>query len=113
MPSSFGKLATVSASTKRAPAISGGKRGTPTTNLTGLSVTPLDPVDPELRERLALETSHELLQTFVEDATNATIDIAEGDLLTVGGTDYPIRSVAEWTYSDGVYYHLILEDLKR
>lgn len=111
--SAFSDMASVSASTKRAPAISGGKRGTPATNLTGLKVTPLDPVDPELKERLNLQTEHELLQTFVEDVDSATIDIKEGDFLTVSSVDYPIRSVAEWTYEDGVYYRLILEDLKR
>lgn len=111
--SSFPEFATVSANTKRAPAISGGKRGTPTANLTSLNITPLDPVDPELRERLNLKAEHELLQTFIEDADDATIDILEGDLLTVAGTDYPIRSVAEWTWEDGVYYRLVVEDLKR
>lgn len=63
----FQSMATLSASTKRAPTISGGKRGEPAANLTGLSCTPLDPVDPELRDTLHLETPHELLQTFLSD----------------------------------------------
>jgi len=75
------RLTTVTASTKRTPAISGGKRGAAETNVTSLKCTPLDPVDPGLRQRMALDTPHELLQTFVD-----------------GGT---------------VFYHLILEDLKR
>jgi len=74
-------LLRVTASTKRQPAISSGKRGTPVTKLTGVKCTPLDPVDPELRNRLELDTPHELLQT-----------IADGS---------------------GVFYRLILEDLKR
>ena len=111
--SGFSRMATVTASTKRAPAVSGGKRGAPTTNLTGLKVTPLDPVDPELRQRLALDTPHELLQTFVEKVDGSSMDIREGDILVVGTTEYPIRAVAEWVYRNGVYLQLILEDLKR
>ena len=58
----FSRRATVSATTKRT------KKGEPTTHLTGLLCTPLDPVDPETRRRLALETPHELLQTFLADS---------------------------------------------
>lgn len=109
--SSISKLATVTATTKRSPAIASGKRGAPAANLTGVSCTPLDPVDPELRERIALETPHELLQTFVV----GSLDIDEGDLLVVSSVEYPIRAVAEWaadTSGSGAYMHLILEDLK-
>ncbi len=53
------------ASTKRAPALTGGKRGPLATVLTGLRCTPLDPVDPEVRERLALAGPHTVLETFV------------------------------------------------
>jgi hypothetical protein len=60
------RLLQVTASTKRSPAIAGGKRGAPATNLTGVRSTPLDPVSPELAQRLALDTPHELLQTFVD-----------------------------------------------
>jgi len=60
------RLATETASTKRSPSIASGKRGAMAENLTGLSCTPLDPVDAEIRERLALDTPHELLQTFVD-----------------------------------------------
>lgn len=66
---SFLKMATATASTKRSPAIASGKRGSPSTNLSGLSCLPLDPVQPELARRLALDTPHELLQTFVSDGT--------------------------------------------
>lgn len=40
--------------------------GTPSTILTGIRATPLDPVDAETRERLALESPHALLETFIE-----------------------------------------------
>jgi hypothetical protein len=66
---SISHLATVTASTKRSPAISGGKVGAPVTSVASLRCSPLDPVDPELRQRLSLETPHELLQTYVPDET--------------------------------------------
>lgn len=107
----FRRFATVTASTKRAPAISGGKRGTPVTEIASLRCTPLDPVDAELRQRLSLETPHELMQTFVDGA----LDVVEGDILTVGGVDYPIRAVENWTWrhQGSDFRRLILEDLKR
>jgi hypothetical protein len=63
----FRRMATKSASTKRPPALSDGKRGAPATNLTGLKCTPLDPVSPEIQKRIALDTPMELLQTFLTD----------------------------------------------
>jgi hypothetical protein len=103
------RFLTVTASTKRSPALAGGKRGAPVTHLASLRCMPLDPVDPELRQRLALNTPHELLQTFVDGA----LDVVEGDFLAVGGTDYPIRSCAEWEWRGSRFAHLVLEDLKR
>jgi hypothetical protein len=103
------RFLTETASTKRPPAISSGKRGTPATKISSLKCTPLDPVDPELRQRLAINTPHELLQTFV----NGGLDILEGDFLVYGATDYPIRSCAEWKWRGVVFQRLILEDLKR
>lgn len=66
---SFEKMATVEASTKRSPDVVGGKRGTPQTKLINLWCMPLDPVDPALRQRMAINTPHELLQTIVADGT--------------------------------------------
>jgi len=107
---SFTRLATVTASTKRSPALADGKRGAPTTNLPSLSCTPLDPVDPELRQRLQLDTPHELLQTFID----GSLDVHEGDILVVVNIEYPIRACADWTWPvDGLACrHLILEELR-
>jgi hypothetical protein len=105
------RLATLTVSFKRPPVTVGGKRGTPTTFLTGIRCTPLDPVDPEVRFRLAVETPHEILQTFVvQDA-----DIKEGDVLvTSNGVEYPVKSVGDWTWTDDTkFLHLYIEDLKR
>lgn len=105
----FWRMATITASTKRSPAASGGKRGTPTAFIASLRCAPLDPVDPETRQRLAINTPHELLQTFVD----AGLDILEGDILVVDGEDYPIRSAAQWLWRGSEFVHLIIEELKR
>ncbi len=59
----FKRSATVTAGTKRT------LKGAPATVLSGIRCTPLDPVDPELRKRLGLDTPHELLQTFLADSS--------------------------------------------
>lgn len=110
MSASFQKLATVTCGTKRATVGATGKRGTPTTNLSGLKCLPLDPLDPEIRIRLELDTPHELLQTMIEGGP----DIKEGDVLTVGSSEYDIRSVADWTWRPSATdtLLLVLEELK-
>jgi len=60
------RMCSATASTKRTPDMSGGKRGPIADHLTGLRCTPLDPVDPNLAQRLALNTPHELLQSYVD-----------------------------------------------
>lgn len=105
--SAFARMATVSCSTKRPPAISDGKRGAPAESVTGLLCTPVDPVDPETSYRLQIETPHTLLQTFVAGDP----DIKRGDVLVVGSAEYPIRAVSDWAWKSDVFVHLILEDL--
>lgn len=105
------RIASVSASTKRA-VVTDLKRAAATTYLSGLKILPLEPLDPELRATLNLQTPHELLQTTI----NGSPDILEGDILVVGSAEYPIRSVAEHpALSSGVgaFLELIVEDLKR
>ena len=110
MSAAFTRFATVTASTKRPPAISGGKRGAPAQNIASLSCFPLDPVDSEISERFGLDSPMELLQTFVQGG----LDIKEGDLLVVSSTEYPIRAVGNWTWPPDSedYLHLIVEELK-
>lgn len=105
---SFALWTSVTASTKRNPAIASGKRGAAVTNISSLKCTQLDPVNPEIAERLGLGTPHEALETFVD----TDLDIIEGDFLIVGTKTYPIRSVAEWTWRGAEYLHLIIEELK-
>ena len=106
----FPNTTAITATITRNPDVSGGKRGTPETVVADLSFEPLESVDPELRQRLALDTPHELLQTFIE----GDYDIQTGDFFTTGSTTYPIKAAYKWDWWNGNYnIHLILEDLKR
>lgn len=107
--SSFNRLATLTASTKRPPATSGGKVAVPATNLSSLSCTPLDPVDTELRERFGLDTSITVKQSFADGG----LDIKAGDILVVNSIEYPIKALGEWEWRGSTYYHMILEVLPR
>lgn len=98
----------MTASTKRAVLVNG-KKGAPATFIASLACSPLDPASAEIEQRFQVKTPYSLLQTFVKGA----LDIREGDLLTVSGKDYPIRSAAEWTWRGSRYLHLVIEDLKR
>lgn len=75
----FRRMAVESASTKRPPTLSGGKRSAATTNLSGLKCTPLDPVSSEIQKRIALDTPMELLQTFITDG-NGFVHLVVEDL---------------------------------
>ena len=106
----FDKLATVTASTKRGGVVVGGLEQAPTTVIASLSCLPLDAVDPEVAQGFEELGFREILQTAVQ----GSLDIVEGDILTVSGTDYPIRAVSDWYWRpDGTDYQiLILEDTK-
>ena len=110
---SFSALCTETASTKRPPAISGGKRGVAVSYLTSITTTRLYPLDAEKRQALEIDTPHELLEVF----TLTNYDILEGDIFVYGGVDYPVRAAEEWgdyvAMSGGARLRLILEDLKR
>lgn len=60
------RLMASTASTKRSPDIVSGKRGTPVTQVASMRCSPLDPVAPDLEQRMGLNTPHELLQTTVD-----------------------------------------------
>ena len=66
-PNSSLDLTTITASTKRNPAIANGKIGVPVVNLSSVEVTPIDPVNPDLVPRALLESAaHELLETHAD-----------------------------------------------
>jgi predicted transcriptional regulator len=103
------RFLTVTASTKRRPAVSSGKTGAATTYLASLMVAPLAPIDADLRQRLALETPHELQQSICD----GTKDVKEGDVLVVSTVEYPIKACEDWGPIRGrSFKRLVLEDLK-
>lgn len=109
---SFTRLASVTASTKRLPAVSSGKAGAPATQIASLACTPLTPVAnaSEWRETLGIKTLVNLLQTF----TQGDLDIITGDVLVIGTKEYPVRFVNEYNFARfDVRRQLIVEDLKR
>ena len=109
MSDSFSSFASVTASTKRNPAAVAGKIGEPVENLTGLQITPLMPLDPETAVTLPLGSPREAKQTFID----TIVDIVEGDVLVVVGTEYAVRSVAEWKGGmDQSFLHLVVEEIK-
>jgi hypothetical protein len=106
----FSRIATVTASTERAPTIASGKRGDSAEEVASLSCTPLDPLDPDIQMQFGTTAPMELLQTFVQ----GDVDIIEGDVLVVSSTSYRVRSAGEWTWptDSETYLHLILEEIK-
>ena len=109
MSATFARRLTVTASTKRLPAVASGKRGAAVAHLAELKCTPLDPLTAEIAQRVALNTPHETLQTFCGSG-----DVREGDILVVGSTEYPIKAVEDWADFRGVTFRvLVVEDLKR
>lgn len=102
------RMTPVTASTKRAQ-VTQGQRTEPMHYLTLVKCAPLDPVDPETKERMRLDTPHGLLQTFTDDSN---YDIRRGDILVVGTNEYPIKDVAVWAVGDKRFLNLFLEDLR-
>ena len=65
----YARMATVSCSTKRNPAMDGsGNRGDPVTNLTGLLCTPLDPRSAEIAQRPGTSAPEETLRCIISDS---------------------------------------------
>ena len=94
MSSSFQKLATVTASTKRQGPITDGLSGDMAENVAELKCLPLDPVDADIAVRSGLGEFGELLQTMCEGG----LDIIEGDMLVVDSTEYLIQAVEDWNW---------------
>ena len=103
----FQHMASATATVKRPPAIVDGKRGAPTlVDGVSLDIFPLMPLDPQVRQSLALDTPHLLLMTYTE---GSSIDLLEGDLLVVDSVEYPVKRIARWPYDTWYYYEVIVE----
>jgi hypothetical protein len=72
------------ASTKRAPAIAGGKRGAAVTNLTNLVCTALLPLEGELAPRAGLQAPVQLFEVYVADTdADAVLRLTVEDVSTL------------------------------
>lgn len=111
---SFKRMARVAFTTRRTPAIAGGKRGAPAPYLVDAAqrCTPLDPADAggkgERVQRLILESPVQLLECFVD----GDLDIREGDILVADGRELAVRAQGPWEWRGGLYRYLIVEDLQ-
>lgn len=108
------EAATTAASTKRPPALSGGKVGEPIAQLPSLLIVPLMPVSAETANTTRLDSPRTSFETFAfPGADNINLDVQNGDLLVVGSTEYKIVAVGEWERpNDGSFLHLVVEKLK-
>lgn len=111
--SAWYRLATVTASTKRAAMVNS-KVGVPSAYLSGLRCTPFYAVDTgragALVQRYRINGGVTLLETFVVGRN----DIDNGDILVVGGVEYVVREVATWD-SDSLsepYQRITVENLR-
>nr|ASV43905.1 hypothetical protein [Hot spring virus BHS1] len=77
----------------------------PTTILTGLACTPLDPVSAETQTRLKLDSPYELRQCSFQSGH----DIRKGDLISLDGVDYPVRAVEDYDWRGGTYLRVVVE----
>lgn len=95
----------------RPPALVDDQRSLPALWITGLKLTPLDPISASQRVRLGpilhphLDAPYTLLQTFCQQP----LDARPGDELHLNGHIYPIRAVAVWQGRHTTTTHLILE----
>jgi hypothetical protein len=112
---SFARIATCTASTKRPPAITGGKAGVPVTQIASLACT--RPVTPsnvhELEQTFQLGTLSTVKVCYTQD----NLDIKTGDILVIASGDYagefPIKYVGMYGFGSDVRKELAIEVLKR
>lgn len=100
------RLMTITASTKRAPAVTGGRVGAAVTHLASLRCMPLDPNTPDSMRELVTDIAYRPLFTLAA----GVVDIVEGDVLVVSGHDYPIQHVQRFDWKSTEYRLLMVED---
>lgn len=108
---SFARLATSTASTKRNPTPVGGKVGSPVTYLTGLKIVPPLPVSSEVAGRFQINSPRESKVTYIDAIAGVLPDVREGDQLIIGSTTYHVQAAGEWPGSASVL-ELILSEVK-
>lgn len=111
---SASSMATLTASTKRYPAVSASKITAPVAYLTSLPVTPLQSVDAELALQANIQDFYEVKKTYCfTNSSGSLYDVREGDILVLSGVEYAIRSAAEFNRpGNGSYTRLIIQERK-
>jgi hypothetical protein len=105
---SWDRTATVAATAKKSPAISGGKRGDPTSTGESFYCTPLDSVDPAVAETANVKKPYTVLETFVE----GNYDLEAGYILVIGDDEYKIHSIESLDWKETAYMRLIVYNIK-
>lgn len=106
------RYATQSAIVLRATIV-GGKRGLPVVHLSGLLVTPPQPLTGQesgaILQRIGWDTPHTAWESFMVGHQ----DVINGDTISINGTNYTVRNVAKWTpYTTGEnFLHMVLEEV--
>ena len=105
---------TVQASTKRSESLGSGRTGAPITHLSALAITPLWPLQQGTVRELAIESPREFKEAYTVPDGDVLPDVREGDVLVVGGREYPVWWVGEWgDLAGGVpCLHIIVQEVK-
>ena len=113
MSAAFDRMATVTASSLRPPALSGGQRGEPTPHLAAIACLPIDPVSAGTAQRFGLDAPYTQYETRVDasadHAGGDTLDLRRGDVLVAGGVRYVVSGIQIYEFRDGRFATLLLE----
>lgn len=105
-------MATVTADVYQPPAAAGGRVGSPVLFLSGRTVTPLQPLQPD-DQLYTIDSKRRRRQAFMfaTDASDwATVQTIEAGMeLHIGSDVHQIRHVDHWDYGDHRYVRLVLE----
>jgi hypothetical protein len=104
---SIRRLLTETASVLRAQINAYGIKGDYVVHIEELRCTPLDPVDPETREKMLLKSPYELFQVTV----NGDLDIRKNDYLVMGTKEYPVQKLEKWMFRGTPFFILYVEDI--
>ena len=91
--SSFDIRQSIRCSTKRAPAVDGGKQGADVVYLEYILTTPIDPADAEIASLAGLSTPFNTWSTFTNEQ-----DIKVADTLICGEREFKIKAVSPGSF---------------
>jgi hypothetical protein len=99
----------MNATTKRSPAATAGKIGTPVIHLASLALAyaPI-PASPEVIDKYQLKSPRKAFITGVF----GNADVLEGDILTANSIDYHVRAVGSFAGSPVEFTEIIMEQVQ-